>query len=120
MKLLHFFKDGGPVFTYALLILLLIILAFFIKGLIESGSQKKTISIMIHLSWFTIAWGMLGKTFGLIQAFDKVSASGDIAPHLLAGGLKMALINPLFSIIIFLIARAGILFLTLKTKEKEE
>ena len=112
MKILHFFKDGGPVFTYTILILLLFIIGLFVIGIIKSENRLKVKELIIHIGWFTIAWGMLGKTFGLINAFDNVSAAGDITPRLLAGGLKMALVNPLFSIIVFLIARVAVIILT--------
>ena len=110
--------EGEPFFMCAILILLFIILAVFIKGLIDRKDLGKTISLMKSLSWFTIAWGFLGRTIGLIVAFDNVSAHGELTPSLLGEGLKMALLNPLFAIIVFLIARAGIIALILMQKEE--
>jgi hypothetical protein len=118
-KIIIKFNEGGPFFMYAILVLLIIILAVFIKGLLDRKDLGKTISLMKSLSWFTIAWGFLGRTFGLIVAFDNVSAHGELTPSLLAEGLKMALLNPLFAIIVFLIARAGIIALILMQKEKD-
>jgi hypothetical protein len=40
-----------------------------------------------------------------------VGAAGELTPGLLADGLKMALIDPLFGLIVFIIARAGIIVL---------
>lgn len=114
------FNEGGPFFMYAILILLIIILAVFIKGLIDRKDYSKTISLMKSLSWFTIAWGFLGRTIGLIVAFDNVTAHDELTPSLLGEGLKMALLNPLFAIIVFLIARAGIIALILMQKKKSE
>ena len=111
------FNDGGPFFTYPMLILLLVIIALFIKAFMDRGAYKKTISLISSLGWFTVAWGFLGRTFGLIMAFDNVAAHGELTPSLLAEGLKMALLNPLFGIVVFLIARAAIIFLTLIDKE---
>jgi len=113
------FNDGGPFFMYAILVLLIIILALFIKGLMNKKEYGKTIELIKSLSWFTIAWGFLGRTFGLIVAFDNVSAHGELTPSLLGAGLKMALLNPLFAIMVFLIARAGIIALTLMQKKEE-
>lgn len=113
------FNDGGPFFMYAILVLLIIILALFIKGLMDKKEYGKTIELIKSLSWFTIAWGFLGRTFGLIVAFDNVSAHGELTPSLLGAGLKMALLNPLFAIMVFLIARAGIIALTLMQKKEE-
>jgi hypothetical protein len=109
--LLGKFNDGGPIFTYTIFILLIVVLALFIKGLMDKGDNKKTIDLIASFGWFAVAWGFLGRTFGLIKAFDMVGAAGELTPGLLAGGLKMALIDPLFGLVVFLIARAGIIIL---------
>ena len=112
------FSDGGPLFTYPIFILLIIVLALFAKGIMDKNDNSKTISLIAHLGWFAVAWGFLGRTFGLIHAFDNVAAHGELTPNLLADGLKMALVDPLFGIIVFAIARAGIIALVWIQKEK--
>lgn len=116
-SLIEKFNDGGPVFTYPILILLLIILALFIKELVNKGENKKSISLIANIAWLAVAWGFLGRTFGLIVAFDNIAAAGELTPSLMAGGLKMAILDPLLGIFVFLIARLGIIILTLVTKE---
>ena len=37
--------------------------------------------------------GFLGTVVGMIQAFDAIEAAGDIAPSLVAGGMKVALLT---------------------------
>ena len=112
------FNDGGPIFTYIIFILLLVIVALFIKEIVQKGDSSKTILLMQHIAWFAVAWGFLGRTFGLIDAFDKVSAYGELTPRLLADGLKMALVDPLFGIFVFLVARLGIIILVSMAKQK--
>lgn len=114
------FNDGGPVFTYTIFILLIVILAFFIKGIMDKGNNRKTIDLISSIAWFAVAWGFLGRTFGLIKAFDMVAAQGELTPRLLADGLKMALVDPLFGIIVFLIARAVIIVLIGLQKSQAE
>lgn len=113
-------NDGGPFFTYPILILLIVIIALFVNGVMNKDNNSKMIELIKSLSWFTIAWGFMGRTIGLIMAFDNVSAAGELTPGLLAEGLKMALLNPLFAIIVFLMARAGIIALIIMHREKEE
>ncbi len=99
------FNDGGPIFTYPILIFLLIILALLAKELINKSENKKTVSLIANIAWFAVAWGFLGRTFGLIVAFDNIAAAGELTPSLLAGGMKMAILDPLMGIVVFLIAR---------------
>ncbi|MCU4173684.1 hypothetical protein [Carboxylicivirga sp. N1Y90] len=112
-------NDGGPFFTYPIMILLVIIIALIVRGCLKSNSNGKIIALIKSISWFTLAWGFLGRTFGLIVAFDNVSASGELTPSLLAGGLKMAILNPLFAIVVFLIARAGVIYMLSVKKETD-
>jgi hypothetical protein len=116
--ILEKFNDGGPVFTYIILVLLLIIIAMFVKSILEKDYSKKSRSILANLGWLALAWGYLGRTFGLIMAFDNIAAAGEIAPQHMAGGLKMALLGPLFGITVFLLARIGILLLQLKSRKE--
>ena len=116
--ILEKFNDGGPVFTYIILVLLLIIITLFVKSILEKDYSKKSRSILANLGWLALAWGYLGRTFGLIMAFDNIAAAGEIAPHHMAGGLKMALLGPLFGITVFLLARIGILLLQLKSRKE--
>ncbi|MCF8224827.1 MAG: MotA/TolQ/ExbB proton channel family protein [Bacteroidales bacterium] len=107
-------NDGGPVISYTILVLILVIIGLFIKALLERESQHLKIrSLIASIGWFALAWGYLGRTFGLIMAFDKIAVAGEITPSLMAGGLKMALIGPLLGISAFIIARIGIIVLAL-------
>src|SRR6056297_1910384 len=105
------FIDGGPVFTVPIFILLLVVIGLFIWGFLKKENQEKAVSLLNHIGWFAVAWGFMGRTFGLIMAFDMVEAAGELTPRLLADGLKMALVDPLFGIFVFIVARAGIILL---------
>ncbi len=112
------FNDGGPVFTYLIFILLLVIIGLFIYEIIRKGEGSKIISLINHIAWFAVAWGFLGRTIGLIRAFDSVTAAGELTPRLLADGIKMALLDPLMGLIVFLIARLFMIILVSMGKEK--
>lgn len=114
------FIDGGPIFTTVILICLLIVLALFVYAFIKKDNQERAMSLMKHIAWFAVAWGFMGRTFGLISAFDAVSAHGELTPSLLADGLKMALVDPLFGIFVFIVARLGIIILVAIEKKNNE
>lgn len=113
------FNDGGPVFTITIFILLIVILVLFIKELLNRKNYQKSIDLIASIGWFAVAWGFLGRTFGLISAFDAIAAAGELTPRLMADGLKMALVDPLFGIFVFIVARLGIIILISIRKEKE-
>ena len=110
-SLIEKFIDGGPVFTTVIFICLLIVLALLILAFIKRRYSDKAVSLMKHIGWFAVAWGFMGRTFGLIHAFDAVAAHGELTPSLLADGMKMALVDPLFGIFVFVVARLGIIML---------
>ena len=112
------FIDGGPAITIVIFIVILIIIGLIIKAFMEKEENKKTRSLIANFAWFALAWGYLGRTFGLIMAFDKVAAAGDISPNMMAGGLKMALIGPLMGLFAFIIARVGLIILTAVQKKQ--
>ncbi len=111
------FIDGGPVFTVIILICLLAVLALFFISIAKKGNHEKFMSLMKHIGWFAVAWGFMGRTMGLIHAFDAVAAHGELTPSLLADGLKMALVDPLFGIFVFIVARLGIIVLVSMQKK---
>jgi len=111
-------NDGGPVFTYLIMVILLAVIVLTVKAYIEKDFSKKPRAIIASLTWFALAWGYLGRTFGLIVAFDSIAAAGEITPMHMAGGLKMALIGPLCGLTAFLVGRLGILLLQVKAKKE--
>jgi len=105
-------KDGGPGITYTILLVFFIIIVLVVLTALKKGDDKKYRSLISSLAWFALAWGYLGRTLGLIMAFDKIGAAGEITPSLMAGGLKMALVGPLMGIFTFAMARLALIIFT--------
>lgn len=63
-------------------------------GQLESGMSW--ISLFIALSPML---GFMGTVVGMIEAFDAIEAAGDIAPALVAGGMKIALLTTVAGLI---------------------
>jgi len=110
-------NQGGPVFMYPLLLMLILILVLFIKELVKRGNAKKTTNLITSISLFAIVWGFLGQIIGLMSAFDAIQVAGDVSPSILAVGLKISFLAPIFGMVIFLIGRLEIIILTLFQKE---
>ena len=110
-------NEGGPFFMYPTLFILMVIIALLIRGFIKPNTRDKTVTLVSSISLFVLVWGFSGQMVGFISAFDAVQVAGDVSPAALAGGLKVAILSPLFGMIVFLIARIGIIILTWKQKE---
>lgn len=113
------FVDGGPLITTTIFIVFILVIALIARALVQKRYGKKDRALIASLAWFALAWGYMGRTFGLIMAFDNIAAAGEITPAHMAGGLKMALLGPLFGLVTFIVARLGILWLQLKSKEAD-
>lgn len=118
MGLLEKLQDAGMLISYPILIIIIIEIFLFVRALPQQNRYDGTIKLLISLGWFAIAWGYLGRTLGLIEAFDNVAASGEFAPSMLSGGLKKALLGPLMGITAFIVARIGIIALQMTLKKQ--
>lgn len=119
MKLLflNLLNDGGASFSYPTFAMLLICIALIVKALIKGDAEGKTRKLISHISLFALVWGFLGQMIGLIGAFDSIQIVGNVSPAVLAAGLKIALLSPVFGMIVFLIGRLGIIVLTWVQKD---
>ena len=116
----EFFKrlnEGQPFFMYPNLLVLLTIVGLLIWAFLRSENKSKTITLIKHLSLFALVWGFLGQMIGLIGAFDAIQAVGPVSTQMLAGGLKFSALSPTFGMVIFVIARLGLITLTLLEKK---
>ena len=67
-------------------------------GLLEKGLVW--ISLFIAIAPML---GFMGTVIGMIQAFDKIQAVGDLSPSVVAGGIKVALLTTVFGLIVAII-----------------
>jgi len=102
--------EGGPIFMVPILILLILIIVLIVKGFIDQDKQK-TIKLLSSLGLFTLVWGLLGQTIGLIEAFDAIQVAGGVSVPVMAGGLKISLLTTTFGFITFLVSRLGVIVL---------
>ena len=47
--------------------------------------------------------GFMGTVLGMIDAFDRIEAAGDMQPSLVARGIKIALLTTVFGLIVAII-----------------
>ncbi len=115
------FMEGGPVGMTLVLICLILALVFIAlaSGQINKSqlSFDKYKSLAKQASLLGLVIGLFNSIVGLINAFDAIEAVGDVAPAMVAGGLKVALLSPLFGFLTFIIGRTGTFILDWINKE---
>jgi flagellar motor component MotA len=114
-QMFNLISQGGPVFMLPILAMLILIIVLIVKGILNrENDNTKTISLISSIGLFTLVWGVLGQVIGLIGGFDAIEAAGNVSPGMMAAGLKVSFLTTLFGLIVFLVARLGIIFLIWK------
>ena len=118
--LINRFMEGGALFMSLILICLLISIYFIFKSVLNIKTNRDvSIKMLKHISdagLLALTLGVFGAFLGLISAFDALEASGQAEPSILAGGIKVALLSPLFGLFTLAVARLAILVLRILQK----
>ena len=72
-------------------------------GGVQMGNLEKGLSWLQLFIALSPMLGFLGTVIGMIQAFDKIQAAGDMQPSLVAGGIKVALLTTVFGLVVAII-----------------
>ena len=114
------FMEGGALFMSLILICLLISIYFIVKSILNIKTNieisKKMLKHISDSGTLGLALGVMGAFLGLITAFDVLEASGEAEPSIVAGGLKVALLSPLFGLFTFSVSKLAILILRIIQK----
>ena len=114
------FMEGGALFMSLVLMCLLISIYFTVKSLLNIKTNieisKKMLKHISDSGTLGLALGVMGAFIGLITAFDVLEATGEAAPSIIAGGLKVALLSPLFGLFTFSVSKLAILILRIIQK----
>ena len=120
LTLLDRFLEGGALFMSLILICLLMSIFFTVKSFLkiktDKEDSKKTLKHISDSGTLGLALGVMGAFLGLISAFDVLEASGAAEPAIIAGGVKVALLSPLFGLLTFSFSKLAILILRIIQK----
>ena len=72
-------------------------------GGVQLGLLEKNVSWLSLFIALAPMLGFMGTVIGMIIAFDKIQAAGDMNPALVAGGIKVALLTTVFGLIVAII-----------------
>lgn len=114
------FMEGGALFMSLVLICLLISIYFTIKSILNIKTNieisKKMLKHIKDSGSLGLTLGVMGAFIGLITAFDVLEATGEANPSIIAGGLKVALLSPLFGLFTFSVSKLAVLILRIFQK----
>ncbi|NOQ26665.1 MAG: hypothetical protein GQ564_15000 [Bacteroidales bacterium] len=110
MVVKHLF-EGGPAFMSVIYAMWIVVIFIVIRFLINYFSDKKDLqkltkqnSIILFVGSFTFLLGLTGQMIGMYHALDSVQKAGDIQLSLIAGGIRVTLIAPLYGFGLLLIS----------------
>ncbi|MGV6830125.1 MAG: MotA/TolQ/ExbB proton channel family protein [bacterium] len=72
-------------------------------GGVQMGQLEKNVSWISLFIALAPMLGFMGTVIGMITAFDKIEAAGDMQPSLVAGGIKVALLTTVFGLVVAII-----------------
>lgn len=122
--LIERFVEGGVTGMTLILICLLLAVFFAFKAFANLNGEaatflkyKKLINQVVLLG---LVISIVNSLMGLIQGFDALEATGGADPAILAGGLKITLLSPLFGLTVFIIGYSTTFILTWMRKAEIE
>jgi len=100
---MNFIIEGGAPFMITLVVLLILIVILFIRGL--KNNSGKNAELLKSISLFALVFGVFEFVLGMLGGLEAIAMATSVSSSILAGGLKVALIAPTFGLFIFLLGR---------------
>ena len=118
------FHEGGFL-GMSLILLCLVLAAFFaIKAFSSLKADfpvfEKYRKLINQVVLIALVISFLNSLLGLIQAFDSLEATGGGDPAIVAGGLKVTLLSPLFGLLVFVLGYSTTFILSWMRKAETE
>lgn len=105
MGIVELFMTGGPLFMFIISVFGGLMTVYAVNGVIvvfvKKDYEKANINYIILHGSLAFIIGIMGQAIGLFEAFGAIQQAGNIAPGLIAGGLKVSMIAPLYGAIWF-------------------
>ena len=109
------FTEGGTFFMSLILVLLLLSVFHTVKGIAtlktNTTTSLKMLTRINDSGVLALSLGFFSTFLSLIGAFDVLEATGEARPDIIAGGLKVALLSPLFGLLTYSVSKFSVLVL---------
>jgi hypothetical protein len=108
MNLGEAFVMGGALFMTIVTLLGLAMVFFtvrsYFKVFVKKEHSPAGINFILMFGSLSFIIGLLGQAVGMFAAFQAIQEAGDISPNLVAGGLRVSMIAPLYGLLIFIVS----------------
>lgn len=108
MKLVQLFMEGGIQFMSLVSLLGLAMIFFMVRSYIQvfvkNSTNVRGINYILMFGSLSFIIGLLGQAVGMIAAFEAIYQAKDISPGLIAGGIRVSMIAPVYGMLIFIIS----------------
>lgn len=122
------FYEGGPLFMGILSLILIaaITMAVYFASMIlknksGNGQLVNRLGYLKSIGLFGLVVGVFAQLLGLYEAFHAIQQMEDVAPSMLAGGLRVSMITNLYGVFIFLLSYLmwfGLVFIQSRLSDK--
>lgn len=118
-RIIDTYLAGGIAFMHPITLLLVLNVAIagyvIYRRISGKAINSNWIEFIKHMGGFAAAVGTFGTLVGLFLAFNALEQSAEVIPfQVIMGGLKVALINVLYGLIVFFISMIAYIILKLK------
>lgn len=101
--MLTLFQEGGLLFMSLISLLALTGLILIIRALLQPEKRtKQRLYYIRYVGMLALVCGILGQLIGLYGALQAIVAMGEVPQELLAGGIRVSSITPLYGLCVFL------------------
>ncbi|WP_075352203.1 MotA/TolQ/ExbB proton channel family protein [Algoriphagus marinus] len=101
------FQESGFLGMTLVFLCLLLAIFFTVKAFSKLNADTPTFlkykKLVNQIVLLGLVISFLNSLLGLIQAFDALEATGGADPAIVAGGLKVTLLSPLFGLLVFVL-----------------
>lgn len=113
--MIDLFMMGGPLFMGILSLILIGVIISVVRYLTAEEKTREKLDLIKSFGLLAMIMGVLGQLIGLFDALKFIEEAGQIAPGMLAGGIKVSMITTLYGLVIYVIAL--IIWITLKHRQ---
>lgn len=108
MTLAELFRMGGIQFMLLITLLAIGMLVFTVKSIVliyvKNSRSGKGVNYILMFGSLAFIFGILGQAIGMFGAFEAIQQVEDISPGLIAAGIRVSMIAPLYGLMIFIIS----------------